>query len=397
VKSSDLRSRLPPVYGHLLPAIFDEPAVHEPRATCESCQMCDHGTVPAELEASFFRPDTKCCTYHPSLPNYLVGAILTDESPELAEGNKRVLDQIGKRLGVTPQRLTPSKKWTHLYRASMDSSFGRSLLLRCPYLDDAERCSIWQHREAVCTTYFCKFDRGLAGAQFWQALKGYLAFAEEMLCVWAAKAVSKDIGDPRDGEPAGLSLEELEERPTDDASYRRIWGSWAGREAEFYRACHERVRTLSKAEYAKLVDSTVDGKATLERLATTLARVRKAPVVHERVALNRRLRVLPVAGGVVMTMPYNRHDSMKIETELYDVLKRFSTDHTVAETRETLAAEGLVLEDALLSMFAMHDILVPDAEGGRCEPALPSSLAAGARCVAAKKPTSPTSIAARTR
>lgn len=385
-----IRSALPPVYGALFPATFDEPAVHESRATCETCQMCDHGTVPSELSASYFRPDTKCCTYHPALPNYLVGAVFADDRPELEEGKKRLREQIAKRLGCSPQRLGPSKKWTLLYKASMESSFGRSSLLRCPYLDEKERCSIWYHREAVCATFYCKFDAGQAGSAFWKALKSYLNYAEEQLSVWAAKQVSNEVGDPRADDTPSLSLAEFEERAPDESIYRRYWASWVGREEEFYVACHARVRAMTREEYKKLVDDTSVGKERLEKLSEALARVRSAPKLPERVSLNKRLRVLPVEGGVVMTMPYNSYDSIKIEPELFDVLKAFTHEGTVAETRKKLAEEqGIELEDALLSMFTMHDILVPPPKGGVCEPPAAPTLASGRRCATVKKSPEP--------
>lgn len=381
-----IRSALPPIYAPLLPTVFDDPAVHESRATCDSCQMCDHGTVPSELSASYFRPDTKCCTYHPALPNYLVGAVFADERPELDEGKKRLREQIAKRLGCSPQRLGPSKKWTLLYKASMESSFGRSLLLRCPYLDEKERCSIWYHREAVCATFYCKFDGGVAGSAFWKALKSYLNFAEEQLSVWAAKQVSSEVGDPRIDDRPALSLAELEERAPDEATYRRYWASWVGREEEFYVACNARVRAMTRQEYEKVVDATAVGRERLQKLTDALTRLRTAPQLPDRVSLNRRLRVLPVEGGVVMTMPYNNYDSIKIEPELYDVLKAFTNDRTVEETRKKLADEqGIELEDALLSMFAMHEILVAPPKGGVCEPPAAPVLGSGRRCATVKK------------
>lgn len=386
---STIRGGLPAIYGPLLPEAFDEPAVHESRATCESCQMCDHGTVPAELSASYFRPDTKCCTYHPALPNYLVGAILSDPRPELEEGKRRIREQIARRVGTGPIRLGPSKKWTMLYRAAMESSFGRSSLLRCPYLDDDQRCSVWHHRESVCATFYCKFDGGHAGSVFWKALKSYLLYAEEQLAIWAAKQVSPDLFDPRADDGAALSLAEFEERAPDPATYARYWGPWAGREEEVYLACHERVRSMTREAYAKIVDDTKIGRERLEKVVESLAALRRAPQLPDRVSLNKRLRVLPVDGGVVMTMPYNSYDSIKIEPELYDVLKAFSHADTLEGTRKKLADEqGIELEDALLSMFTTHEILVPPPKGGVCETTVPT-LSSGRRCTTTKKSSEP--------
>ena len=37
-----------------------------------------------------FRPDTKFCTYYPRLPNFLVGGLLSDDTPAMATGRLRV-------------------------------------------------------------------------------------------------------------------------------------------------------------------------------------------------------------------------------------------------------------------------------------------------------------------
>src|SRR4051812_31514765 len=87
--TESLRDMVPPAHRRLLPVLFDRPAIRESRATCSDCAMCSKGGSPAPGVLSF-RPDTKCCTYEPTLPNFLVGAILADTSPEMAEGRRRI-------------------------------------------------------------------------------------------------------------------------------------------------------------------------------------------------------------------------------------------------------------------------------------------------------------------
>src|SRR5690348_9338547 len=113
--SDTLRSTFPVIPARLLSKDFDRPAVVESRATCDQCQMCDHGNVPEGVTATFFKPHLKCCTFHPSLPNYLVGAILKDEKPDAQEGKSRIKKAIASRIAVTPLQLGPSKKWRVLY------------------------------------------------------------------------------------------------------------------------------------------------------------------------------------------------------------------------------------------------------------------------------------------
>ena len=47
----------------------------------------------------FFHRDTKCCTYLPDLPNFLVGRILEDPDPALAPGRASVERRIDARVG----------------------------------------------------------------------------------------------------------------------------------------------------------------------------------------------------------------------------------------------------------------------------------------------------------
>ena len=129
-----LRSLLPALYHPLLPELFDTPAPLEQKATCGSCAMCPPKGAPAPSDdVTYFRPDTKCCTFEPRLPSYLVGAILADERPDMAEGRRRIRAKIAARVGVTPPWLTSSAKYDVLFDASRENAFGRSLLLLCPY------------------------------------------------------------------------------------------------------------------------------------------------------------------------------------------------------------------------------------------------------------------------
>ena len=94
-----LRSGQPEVYAALLSEHFDKPSIDEERATCSNCEMCDKGNMPEGVSAVYFRPDLKCCTYHPSLPNYLTGAILADTRPDMQAA---VIDFVGKLLEYLP-------------------------------------------------------------------------------------------------------------------------------------------------------------------------------------------------------------------------------------------------------------------------------------------------------
>ena len=62
-------SPLPPLYACWFDDLLAGAIPVETRATCNDCAMCDKGAanVKEELTAGFFRPDIKCCSYHPTV------------------------------------------------------------------------------------------------------------------------------------------------------------------------------------------------------------------------------------------------------------------------------------------------------------------------------------------
>src|SRR5687767_8577752 len=65
---------MPRLFEKWLSQAFKSPIPRESKAHCADCPMC--GAEAAER----FNPSTKCCTYVPDLPNFLVGAILSDHA-----------------------------------------------------------------------------------------------------------------------------------------------------------------------------------------------------------------------------------------------------------------------------------------------------------------------------
>jgi hypothetical protein len=347
--SSPLRSILPVLYAPHLPELFARPLVEEPRATCSDCAMCDKGATQQSVRAGFFKPEIKCCTYHPTLPNYLVGAALSDTSPDFAVGRERLRNKLVERTGVTPGWLAAPKKQHVLFEAARDSSFGRAESLVCPYyVREGGKCSIWPFREAVCATFFCKHASGKAGHSFWTALKLYLVHVERMLSRYAMKSVDPDVVEPY--LPLNkLTLEDLEGRPPLEESYTSWWKGWAGREEAFYKACAESVQGLSKEGFAELLGDP-DGRTRL-----TAAEERYDAVTEPRLASHLKLEpnmtVVTIEGGVVATA-YSRYDPLFLTEDLYLALQEFSEDETVAEVLARLLRDHEVElpESLLLSM-----------------------------------------------
>jgi Fe-S-cluster containining protein len=218
-----------------------------------------------EIGALHFRPDVKCCSFHPTLPNYLVGGILSGTDSELEEGRNRIREKIKNRIGVEPAGIGPSRKWSLLYEMAHHKSFGKTQTLICPYFERKEgSCTIWPFREAVCSTFFCKYERGEDGKRFWKGVKLYLKESESALTWHALGKMNWKWGSPesvmtemtrerRTQEDRSLSPQEMEDQPPDEDTYTDLWGEWKGREEEFFRGCYEAVSSLDDREFTSVV------------------------------------------------------------------------------------------------------------------------------------------------
>ena len=354
--TATLRSQMPAVYRAWLPELFDRPALPEPRATCDDCAMCEKGGGAGALQAGFFRPEVKCCSYHPTLPNYLVGAALRDESPELATGRTRLRAKIAARVGITPVWLAAPRKYLVLYDAARESSFGRSEDLLCPYFDrGASNCSIWPYRESVCATFFCKHAAGASGHAFWRALKRYLAHVEVALARYSATSV-RGTAPPPDLPRTKLTREDLEGKPPTEADYALLWGGDSTRREEaFYVECARVVESMGKAELTRIVDDA-GGR---ELLATATARYDAVvrPKLAARLSLNPALRVTPAPGGVGVTS-YSIYDPLFLTQDLYDALSKFSAAELTTEVLARLLRDDEVeLPEALLLEMQLHGVM----------------------------------------
>jgi Fe-S-cluster containining protein len=355
--SETLRQAMPRVYERVLPPFFDTLAPEEPKATCNACTMLP----PADPMpgVTYFRADTKCCTYQPFIPNYLVGAILADPEPLMAEGQRRVRAHIASRIGVTARWLAPSRKHTALFRAARESSFGRSTLLRCPYYkEEGGLCTVWRHRESVCSTFFCKYAAGADGQAFWRAVDAYMRMVERELAAHVVLTLAPELREP----PRPLdqmSLEELEDRPPTEEDYRSFWGDWQGREEEFYRAAHDYVQGLSREAFERILAPSGGEPEELRALTAAYDKMRTT-VLPERLVLDLYRPPMPVDDGVVVGS-YSKYEPIKLTQALFEVLQEMRADETVEEFRARMMREHEVEVPAemLLSLHQLRVLIEP--------------------------------------
>ncbi len=250
-------SPLPPLYARWMLDALGSPIPNETRATCTECAMLPQpGRPPPPVT---FRADTKCCTFQPELHNFLVGGVLGDPDRGLAWAKEMLALRMAKRVGVTPLGIRADAFAGLIYDRVVElapESFGRMKEVRCPYyIQQGGACGVWRHRNAICSTWFCKYERGGTGLTFWKTMLGLLRAAERAASMWAvlqldpgprAKTLLLFLDQRRDS-----AVREIVEGIPDHA-YRTLWGTWFGRELEFYREAGRLVGELTWADVRRI-------------------------------------------------------------------------------------------------------------------------------------------------
>ena len=362
--SSGEIAQLPPLYQRWLDEALSGPIPAEENATCGDCAMCDQTVQPGPGVEHFHR-ETKCCTYLPDLPNFLVGRILDDDDahPAAAHGRASVRARIAQKAAVTPLGLGRPRPWLLLYNSSTEA-FGHARSLRCPhYLDqDGGLCGVWKNRMSMCATWFCKYNRGAVGQHFWRSVHRLLSSLEKALAADCVRVldVGREALDRLFPLHAGSSAEpsiraaELDGRE-DAATYAAVWGPWLGREEDFYRACAEHVNGLSLKDALAVAGPDA-------RIAHDLLRQAYRGLVTPEVPAKLRVGsflVVRAEPEKVRVQSYNGYDPLEVPRELFELLPRFD-GRPVDDVLETAAtAGGGEVEESTLQLLVDWGILEP--------------------------------------
>lgn len=349
---------LPEIYRPFLPDVFDRPIAEERHATCANCTMCPP-PVPDFPPDAYFNPSTKCCTFHPALPNYSVGGLLRDDSERGAEGRRRVLAKIQARVGVTPAGILPPARVLLLQRHGKQG-FGRAERLVCPYLDrEHGACTVWAQREAECATWFCKHNQGFDGRAFWKQLRDYLVSVHVTLGTWTMRELGIDPDRIAEGfgpHLESLDVRDIDDRPPTDAEYRRMWGDWIGREDEFYGAAYDMVRTLDRDRFASLVG--IEHAVAVDRLARRHDAITH-PVLPDRLLRNPTLRVDRAGDGSYVLTAGDAGESTRVRPEVYRLLDLFDGRRATDDVRSSVKAQtGVGVGESFIAALYHHRILI---------------------------------------
>jgi Fe-S-cluster containining protein len=350
---------LPPLYQRWLADILPGPVEPERLATCDNCAMLDRSLPPDEQ----FDPRTKCCTFVPDLPNFLVGRILSDSAPDLYPARLFLQKRIESGASVTPKGIAPLPIYTHVYDARSGTLFGRAPAMRCAfYVEAGGRCGIYAHRESTCSTWFCKHNRAASGLRFWDHMHQTLRLIERSLTFWCIDTGDLGIEAREAAATTEPKLRQLDQYAVggiaNRAIYARIWGHHVGREAEFYRGCARRVEALAWPQILALGGAQLAYHIRMLREIQANLADGKLP---ERVARGVSLLIqIRTPGTVRMRSPASMGDVLELPTAVANAVGRLE-GAPLAEAQAALRADGIDIDDATVRKLLDFQILLPRA------------------------------------
>lgn len=244
-----LKSKFPEIYHQFIPDFLDHEVPKERFADCGNCHLCASDKLSVSM--------TKCCTYHAILPNYIIGAILSEDD-SMTYGKEKIFEKIANKHGVSPYGISGTKDMLELETRRKVKKLNMLVMpveerekFACPYLED-QKCSIWKYRSELCITYFCNPVSGKFGNQFWNAVLKFIRYMELQLSNFALR----EINYPR----YLLKFEPIEHDTFSfydqkgnfkEAQYDKLWATF--KEEELYKRCYDIISKLDKLDIDRIL------------------------------------------------------------------------------------------------------------------------------------------------
>lgn len=197
-----------------------------------------------QVKAHGFHPTSRCCSYIPRIPNFLLGLALMDADTQAVAKNF-----VGSGYTIPEgSQASPLQMEQSLGFLSGQLPHGTVV---CPLLNRTSRkCQVYGFRNGVCSTFFCRHDQGEAGAEFWESLTDLVTQVETALAQWALEQAGFDLDAYFE---RFESLQHSMDSCTDaasgtwsDSARRTLFGPWYGREEELFLRCADAIITHKK-------------------------------------------------------------------------------------------------------------------------------------------------------
>jgi hypothetical protein len=251
-------------------------------------------------------------------------------------------------------------------RLREQDQFGRDDSFLCPYYNtDGGLCGIWRHRNAVCSTWFCKHERGAIGRRFWLSVCRLLQHVERELatyCVFTLGVDQRGVtelfdakGQPRDLKDMHTYLEDDQGR-MDNAVARLLWGPWYDKEETFYGACADLVGDLPWSSVLHIAGAQTSVLTHHARQAFERLNNRR---VDEVLCMSTFTIESASADDVFIENEYTKFDPLRLSRAVLDALPAFDGRPVVEVMQELGRDKGVVIEPSVLQKLIDHQALVP--------------------------------------
>ncbi len=347
-----LTSFVSPLYSNFLPDFFLSEVEDEHFATCLDCRMCNSGNISREGRF-YFDDTTKCCTYQPKIPNYLVGAILLDDDFSSAQGLIRKM--VENKEGVHPLGLLPSLAFVKKYNKIKVNKFGREKSLVCPFLKDG-LCSIWKYRNSVCSTWFCKHVSGMVGRTFWRSYRNYLTMMEAILSEHLQKQLGlfhSKMNILEWGEPGFNAYSNDNDYKR---SYKKTWGEWEDNELRYYEKSYELLSAMDRKSIQEII---MDGTHDFFEVLRSNYGIMRNGTISPKLAFNHDLKFFQVGADSILLFDQKNDYHHEISPILKEILLEFDGKKTTTEIVELLKREAdIELGNDLILYLQNNRILI---------------------------------------
>ncbi|CAN5528165.1 hypothetical protein BH10BDE1_BH10BDE1_15250 [soil metagenome] len=131
---------------------------------CQNCFMVAPKGLTRDLGP--FKSTLKCCTFHPFLPSFTIGALLQRPESSMLDIDRYMDESRLTRLGAFP-----------LAKGTSICETGKLDSTRCAFLskDLAATCTIRDYRPSTCAGYVCRSSRGELGLKDWRRWEAGIA------------------------------------------------------------------------------------------------------------------------------------------------------------------------------------------------------------------------------
>lgn len=245
-----LNSIIPLFYKGILNTKVLAIEVTEKAATCDNCLRSRDKRF-----ATNYNPNLKCCTFHPYLPNFAVGALLEQKNETI--GIQAIKNKIKEHEFSFPIGLLAPFEYQFKFLTKENSDFGNDQTLLCPYYDKlANQCSIWQYRGVVCTSFYCRSDFGQNGLKFWAVLSDYLSYVEMALaeeCLVQLDFSPRDLSDQLFYlNKHDFDTDEISQKFISSDKIKNLWNGYADQQS-FYKKCFAIVQKLDRNQFKEII------------------------------------------------------------------------------------------------------------------------------------------------